>query len=290
MKQAKQAIKLIRRSPYQAIAAVLAMSLTFFISSIFIILLVGGQIVLRYIEQRPTISVFFKNEVAETKINEIAQKIKSAGFARDVKYVSKEEALAIYKERFKDQPHVVELVSADFLPASLDIFVNKPQDVEEISKQIQNQEEISDVVYPKDVTQTLSKWTRILRIGGLTLVSTLMAVSFLIIIMVIGMRIALRREEISIMNLVGATKWYIAKPFIIEGILYGVVGATLATFLVYVLLLFYSPNIQQFLGTIQIFPISPLFFIYLWLGEMATAASIGIIGASIALFRYLKIK
>jgi len=290
MKQAKQAVKLIRRSPYQAIAAVLAMTLTFFISSIFIILLVGGQIVLRYIEQRPTISVFFKNDVTETKINEISQKIKSTGFARDVKYVSKDEALAIYKERFKDQPHVVELVSADFLPASLDIFVNKPQDVEEISKQIQNQDEISDVVYPKDVTQTLTKWTKILRIGGITLVSTLMAVSFLIIIMVIGMRIAIRREEISIMNLVGATRWYIAKPFIIEGILYGVVGATLATFLVYVLLLFYSPNIQQFLGTIQIFPISPLFFLYVWLGEMLTAASIGIIGASLALFRYLKIK
>ena len=290
MKRSKNSLKLIRRSPYQAIAAIIAMSLTFFVTSIFVVVLVGGQIVLKYIEQRPTISVFFKNDVPQSKILEISDKIKSTGLARDVKYVSKDEALAIYKDRFKDQPHVVELVSADFLPASLDIFVYKPQDVDEISKVIQNQNEISDVVYPKDVTQALDKWTKILRIGGLALVSTLMVVSFLIIIMVIGMRIAIRREEITIMNLVGATKWYISRPFFIEGILYGVIGATIATFLIYVLLLFYSPNIQQFLGDIQVFPVSPLFFIILWLSEMLTAALIGIIGASIALFRYLRIK
>ncbi len=290
MKRSKETLRLIRRSPYQAIAAIIAMTLTFFITSVFVVLLVGGQIVLRFIEQRPTISVFFKNDVTENKINEISDKIKTTGLARDVKYVTKEEALAIYKERFKDQPHVVELVSADFLPASLDIFVNKPQDVDEISKVIQNQDEISDIVYPKDVTKALTKWTKILRIGGLVLVSTLMIVSFLIIIMVAGMRIALRREEISIMNLVGATKWYISRPFFVEGVFYGVVGATLASFLTYAMLLFYSPNIQQFLGTIQVFPISPLFFIYLWLGEILTATTIGIIGVSISLYRYLRIK
>ena len=104
------------------------------------------------------------------------------------------------------------------------------------------------------------------------------------------MRIALRREEITIMSLVGATRWYIARPFFIEGALYGVVGASVAIFLIYSLLLFYSPNIQKFLGPIQIFPISPLFFVYLWVSEVVAAVSIGVIGASIALFRYLRIK
>lgn len=104
------------------------------------------------------------------------------------------------------------------------------------------------------------------------------------------MRIALRREEISIMNLVGATRWYIARPFFVEGALYGIVGASIATFLVYALLLFYSPNIQDFLGPIQIFPISPLFFLYLWLAQIVTAVAVGIVGAAIALYRYLKVK
>ena len=121
------------------------------------------------------------------------------------------------------------------------------------------------------------------------LVSTLIAISFLIIVMVIGMRIALRREEISIMNLVGATRWYISRPFFMEGALYGVIGATIAIFFVYTLLLFYSPKIQQFLGPIRVFPISPFFFVYLWLIEVVVAVAVGVVGAIIALYRYLKI-
>ena len=104
------------------------------------------------------------------------------------------------------------------------------------------------------------------------------------------MRIAIRRDEISIMSLVGATKWYIARPFFIEGALYGILGASLSIFLVYVILLFYLPNIQNFLGPIQIFPITPLFFVYLWAGEALVAALVGIAGATIALFRYLKVR
>jgi len=108
--------------------------------------------------------------------------------------------------------------------------------------------------------------------------------------MVIGMRIAIRRDEISIMTLVGATRWYIARPFFIEGAIYGIIGATISVILVYIVLLFYSPNIQDFLGPIQVFPIAPQFFIYLWIAEALAASLIGIIGAAIALYRYLKVK
>ena len=108
--------------------------------------------------------------------------------------------------------------------------------------------------------------------------------------MVVGMRIAVRKDEISIMNLVGATKWFIARPFFIEGALYGVIGATVAIFLIYSILLFYSPSIQKFLGPIQIFPVKPAFFIYLWLGEVLVAGFVGILGAIIALYRYLNVK
>ncbi len=290
MRQAKQAIKIIRRSPYQALAATLAMSLTFFITSIFVILIIGGQIVLNYIEQRPQVIAFFKDDAKESQINEVMEKVKNTNLIKDVKYVSKEEALAIYRERNKDEPLLLESVTADFLPASIDISVKKAQDINEVTKLIKENPLVERVITPENLVEQLVKWTKTIRTGGIIFVSTLLAVSFLIIIMVIGMRIALRRDEISIMSLVGATKWYISKPFFIEGAFYGVIGASIAVFLTYVLILFYSPNIQQFLGPIQVFPIDPLFFIYLWLGEMLCAVSIGIVGASIALYRYLKIK
>ena len=290
MKPVKDTLKVLRRSPYQAMAAALAMSLTFFVSSIFIVLILGGQLVLRYIEQRPQVIAFFKDNTKDTRINEISNEIKATGLVKEVKYVSKEEALAIYRERNKDDPLLLESVTADFLLASIDVSVNRAQDIEAITKQVKDKPEVERVITPENLVAQLVKWTKTIRIGGVIFVSTLMAISFLIIIMVIGMRIALRRDEISIMSLVGATKWYVSRPFFIEGALYGVVGSTVAVFLLYSLLLFYSPNIQSFLGPIQVFPINPLFFLYLWLAEVFAASAVGAIGAAIALYRYLKIK
>ena len=290
MNQVKKTIKLLRRSPYQALAAALAMSLTFFVATIFVVLVIGGQIVLNYIEQRPQVIAFFKDDTSDQKISEIIDQVKSTGLVTNVKYVTKEEALAIYRERNKEDPLLLESVSADFLPASVDISVKKAQDIGQITQVVKSRSEVDKVITPENLVEQLVKWSKVLRLGGIIFVSTLLSISFLIIIMVIGMRIAIRRDEISIMSLVGATKWYIAKPFFIEGALYGILGASLSIFLVYVILLFYSPNIQNFLGPIQIFPITPLFFVYLWAGEALVAAFVGIAGATIALFRYLKVR
>lgn len=290
MTQIKKTLTLLRRSPYQALAAILAMSLTFFIASIFVVLTVGGQIVLNFIEQRPQVIAFFKDDVTETQVSQIIETLEVTGLARDIKYITKEEALAIYRERNKDEPLLLESVTADFLPASIDVSVKRAQDIGEITQILKGRDQVERVVTPENLVEQLVKWTKTIRFGGIVFVATLLSISFLIIIMVIGMRIALRREEISIMNLVGATKWYIARPFFIEGIIYGVIGASVATLLLYALLLFYSPNIAEFLGPIQVFPIHPLFFVYLWLAQALVASTVGIAGAAIALYRYLKIR
>ena len=290
MKQAKDTLKQIRRSPYQAIAAALAMSLTFFVASIFIILIFGGQLVLLYLEQRPQVIAFFSDQTKESRILEIAKEIETTGLSKEIKYVSKEEAYEIYRERFKDDPLLLESVTADFLPAHLEVSAQKVDDIKILAEDFRQREEVESIVAPEDVVGKLANVTRTVRTAGLIFVSVLIAISFLIIIMVVGMRIALRRDEISIMNLVGATRWYIAKPFFIEGALYGIIGASIATFLVYSLLLFYSPQIQNFLGPIQIFPINPLFFLYLWLAQVMAAITVGVLGAAIALYRYLRVK
>jgi cell division transport system permease protein len=290
MNQIKRTIKLLRRSPYQALAAGLAMTLTFFVASIFAVLVIGGQMVLNYVEQRPQVIAFFKDDATETKINDVIAKVKSTGLAKEIKYVTKDEALAIYRERNKDEPLLLESVSADFLPASIDVSVNRASDIGEVTQIVKSEPIVERVITPQDLVKQLVKWTSAIRAGGVVFVTALLAISFLIIIMVVGMRIALRRDEIAIMNLVGATKFYIAKPFLTEGAIYGIIGASVSTFLVYALLLIYSQPIQNFLGPIQVFPINPLFFIYLWVGEALLAVVVGVSGSALALYRYLKIK
>ncbi len=291
MNQVKKTIKLLRRSPYQALAAALAMSLTFFVSSIFVILIFGGQLVLKDLQERPEVNVFFKDEANDSQISQTIEIVRNTGFSKEIKVISKEEALAIYRERFKNDPQLLESVTSDFLPRSIQIAVTKPEGIIEIKKAVESREEVDQVVsLSEQAAEGLSRTLNVLKIGGIVFIASLTAVSFLIIIMVVGMRIAIRRDEISIMSLVGATKWYIARPFFIEGAIYGIIGATLATTITYSLLLFYSPNIQKILSPIEVFPISPLFFVYLWAGEALVAAFVGIAGATIALFRYLKVR
>src|SRR3990167_4072606 len=87
MNQIKKTVKLLRRSPYQALAAALAMSLTFFVSSIFIILIIGGQIVLNYIEQRPEVIVFFNDEANQTEIEDLTAKVRSTELTKEINFV-----------------------------------------------------------------------------------------------------------------------------------------------------------------------------------------------------------
>src|SRR3989344_5311659 len=203
MNQIKKTVKLLRRSPYQALAATLAMSLTFFVSSIFIVLIIGGQLVLSYIEHRPQVIAFFKDEATEREINQIIEEVEATNLTKDVKYITKEEALAIYRERNKDEPLLLESVTADFLPASIDVSVKRAQDIDEVSTILKENQIVERVITPENLVAELVKWTKTIRTGGIIFTSTLLSISFLIIIMVIGMRIALRREEIGIMNLVG---------------------------------------------------------------------------------------
>lgn len=290
MKQIEKTLKILRRSPYQALAAGLAMTLTFFVGTIFVILLTGGQLTLNHLEQRPELYIFFHDEVTDDKINEVAELTKTTGYVKDTKLITKDEALAIYRERLKDDPTLLESVTADFLPRSLQVSLTKPEGIIEVTNVIKGRGEVErTITLSEEALNNFIKTIKAVRLGGMIFVLAQMTISFLIIVMVIGMRIAIRREEISIMNLVGATKFYIAKPFLIEGAFYGLVGATLSVLAVYIILLFYSPQIQSFLGPIQVFPIHPLFFIYLWLGETLVAVSLGAAAAAISLFRYLKV-
>ena len=289
MAKIKTTVRYIRRSPYQALAAFVVMAATFFVSGLFILVAVGSNQVINYFEARPQISAFFKDSAQSDQISSLQTKIKDTQLTSEIKFISKEDALKIYQDQNKNDPLLLELVTANILPASLDISTYNSSDLQKISEILSKEEIIDEVVYQKDVVDKLTNWTRIIRIGGLSLVLFLTAVSVLIVFMVVGMRIAIRREEIKIMRLIGASSWYIKAPFMFEGILYGVVGALISSLAITIIVLYFSPEIAPFFTGIPIFPIPLKVFIYLIAGQAAIGTFIGALGAQISLRRYLKI-
>ncbi|MCX6726027.1 MAG: FtsX-like permease family protein [Candidatus Shapirobacteria bacterium] len=113
-------------------------------------------------------------------------------------------------------------------------------------------------------------------------------VSLLVILVVIGMKITLRRDEIEILQLLGASSWYIRFPFIFEGIFYGAVGAFIAWGISYLLLLYSTSFVVNFFQGIALLPVSYLFMLTVLGIEILSGIIIGSLGSLLAVKRYLK--
>lgn len=281
--------KYIRRSPYQSVAAILIMALTFLTIAVFAILTIISIRVINYFETRPQLSVFFKQEATNDEINALREQINKTGMAKTIKYVSKEEALSIYKQQNQGDPLLLDLVTADILPASLDVQANEATQLDDLAGLAKSSKAVDEVVFQKDIVDTLIRFTNGLRQIGLVIIGVLLLVSIFVILTIIGIKITVRKDEIEIMKLIGASNWFIRTPFLLEGIIYGAVGALIGWGISFGVLQFYaSPHINSFFGSVPVLPIEPILMFQV-LGVLFVAAVVlGAFSSFLAVLRYLK--
>ena len=284
----KTAWKNIRRSPYQAIAAISVMMLTFLAFSVFALIIFGSSGIVNYFESKPQVTAFFRDEAKQADIDGLSKTLKDSGIISSIKHVSKEEALKIYKEQNKNDPLLLDLVTAEILPASLEISTYKIEDLNLVSDTLKKSTIVQEVVFQKDVVSTLTSWTSILRKIGLSVVIILAIVSIFIMVTIIGIKVSQKRADIETMRLIGAGSWYIRWPFIFEGVFYGLVGAFFGWLLSVGALLYVTPYLSSFLRGIPIFPISPVFLLELLAAEVLIAIILGALSSYLAVLRYLK--
>lgn len=280
----------IRRTPFQAIAASMVMFLTFLALQTFLILAAGSQATLRYFESKPQVIVFFKEGTTNQDVSAIENALHQESRVTNTKYVSKEDALQIYREKNKNDPTLLELVTANILPASLEISTQNPADLAPIANILKKEPVVSDVIVPEDVVQTLTQVTGIIRMVGGATVGFLLIFATLVIVMIIGFKIRLKRNEIEIMRLLGASPSFIRNPFILEGMFYGITGAILAWVISYGLLWYFTPFLQGYLGEVKLLPVNPLFMLGLLGASLALACIVGGLGSFGAVRRHLKIE
>lgn len=288
MKHIKTTWTNIRRSPYQAFAAILIMMLTFLVISFFTFLIGGSSKIVNYFESKPQVTAFFKNEAKQSDINTLENDLQSTGKIASVKYVSKDEALKIYREQNKNDPLLLDLVTSDILPASLEISSLKIEDLSSISDTLKNSPIVQEVVFQKDVVSTLTAWTSALRKIGTALIVVLSLVSMFIMVTIIGIKISQKKDDIEIMRLIGATNWYIRWPFIFEGMFYGAIGAFLGWLISSLALWYATPFLSSFLRGIPVLPVSPVVLFELLAVELVLAAFLGAFSSFLAVLRYLK--
>ncbi len=289
--------KHIRRSPYQSMAAILTMFLTFLLGGMFFITSAASFFVLQYFESKPQITVFFADRAVAEDANALKKTLEATGKVSGTKYVSKDDALLIYREQNKDDPLLLEMVTADILPASLEVSATDPNFLTDLEPIIRQAQGVEEVVFQKDVVNTLLMWTNAIRIAGLALAGLLAFDSLLIIMTVISMKVALKKEEIEILKLIGASPGYIRMPFILEGGFYGVFGAFGAWIIITTLIVWLAPVIMNFLGMIPsvalvLGSVTSTPFILAAVGFLGglliLGFSLGSLGSLIALGRFIK--
>lgn len=287
----------IRRSPYQAMAATLTMFITFLVGGVFFLATLASVSILSYFEGKPQVTVFFAAKAGQAEAEKLKVTLQATGLVSSTHFVSKEDALSIYRSQNQNDPLLLEMVTADILPASLEVSATDPQYLSELARTIQGSEGVDEVVYQRDVVDSLLTWTNAIRLVGGVLALLLMLDSLLIIGTVIAMKIALKRDEIEILTLVGASPWTIRAPFILEGGFYGFVGAGVASMLLSGVVAWLRPYLFSFLGSIPTLRVllssitSPYFLIAVAIflvGNMLVGFCLGAFGSLISLRRYLK--
>lgn len=278
----------IRRSPIQSLTAVVIVTVTMFVAFTFSLLVLGTQEILQYFETRPQVIGFFELETPLSEIQVLKSEMEKKVYVNQTKLITQEEALATYREANQDDPLLLELVTADILPASLEVSADRIEDLAKIRNDLESEPNIEEVVFQQDIIEQLTNWTRSVRSIGLAAVAVLAITSFLIMTALISMKVAQRKQAIRIMKLIGANNWFVKAPFFFEGALYGLTGSLIGWTGMYASLLYMTPWLKDFLGNITLFPIpAEVFALQLGAGTVI-AVILGSFAGTTAAQRILK--
>lgn len=297
----KTAIDSIKRSPFQALAAIFILTLTFFVATLVSILTYSSSKVVRYFETRPQVIAFLKDEATSESVSQLQNKLTSDARVKEVKYVSKEAALSIYKEATSDNPLLGELVSPTIFPASLEFSVKDLAFAQSIIDEVKTDLNVDSVGFTaalggesdlKNVVGRLRTVTMYIRVGGVAFTGILAIVSFVVILFAISMRMTARRGEVEILNLIGATKRFIRSPIIFESLIYSIIGVVVGWMVAFILVLYLAPAALSYFGEIPILPKDTIDLLIVFAGILGVELIFGFIlaylGSMLAITRAKK--
>jgi len=262
METAKQ----LRRTPYQTLGVLFALFFSFLILLLFSFSILLLNRLISYIETQPQVTVYFLKTTAKSDIFKLREELINTGMVKEVNYISQEQALKIYKELNKNEPLLLEMVSKDALPSSLEVFTLKPEYLEKIAQYAKQNPGVEEVAYQQDIVDSLIKVTNsVKRIAALFLLAQFLIV-FFVIFTTIVFKILAKKEEIEIMRFLGATRFFIMRPLLKQNLTINFLAAFLSSGLFGGLYLYSASGLHNFLSGIPtlVFFTTPWFNADIW--------------------------
>ncbi len=237
--------------------------------------------------------VFLRTDATQQQIDALAADLEESPEVERVVFVDQQAAYQEFTTLFADSPELIDSVSAGDLPASFRVEpVNKEVDaVESLGTEFQSRSGVDQVVFASKTIRLIQQLSSRLTVGIFVIAAVLLGAAGLLILNTIRMAMFARRREIEVMKLVGATNWFIRVPFMLEGLVQGLIGA----FLAIGALAAFKPFFQKWLPSAEDIPLvggfqvsgGEMMVIFVLLGVVGIV--IGAIGAGIAVSRFLDV-
>jgi cell division transport system permease protein len=280
--------------------AIVTIFLSLLVIGVFAVCSITIDNIIKHIESQVTIQVFLSDKAAEADVSALRSYISGLDEVSKVGYLSKDDALEVFKERLGN-PEIIEQLDNNPLPASLTVELKDPEKVKDVVDLITAQQSFQransdpddpskSLSYGQNVVDKLFGVANTIRVVCLALVVMLIFVALVFINNTIRLAIMARRKEIAIMRLVGASNGFIRGPFVMEGVIQAMVGAGLAILSIW----FLTTNLLAMSDLTELFPwlTTDIANLPLWQVNIlliGIGLVIGLFGSAWAMRRYLKV-
>ncbi len=278
----------LKRNSWMTFASIGTVAVALFVFGMFLTIVMNTNRMADSLESQVEISVYLKDGLSESKIEDIGDKLREMQGLESVEYISKEKAIEDFKERLGEQSYILTALGSDNpLPNAYKVKVRVPSLVATAAKVIRQFDGVEEARYGQDVIQHLFDITRLARIIGVSIMAVLVGATLFIIYNTIRLTVFARRREVAIMKYVGATDWFIRWPFIMEGIFLGAVGGLIAAVFLRIAYRFVAKSIVDTLTFFPLIPESPFMYI-IGLVVIISGIFMGALGSTLSLKRFLK--
>lgn len=291
----KQGIKNIFRNKMFSLASIATMAACIFLFGLFYIVIVNFNTTVHSIEEGVSVTVFFDKGVTEAEMTEIGKKIQAKESVNRIEFVSAEQAWKDYKKiYFEGREELAQGFTENPLANSAHYQVY----LKDVSKQDQLVDEIKAIAGVREVkdsaqvANTLTDFNHLIGYVSAGMILILLCVAVFLISNTITVGISVRREEIAIMKLIGATDYLVRAPFVVEGIIIGMIGAAIPLTVLYFMyqkIIVYIAEKFNFIGSMIAFmPVNSIFDMLTPI-SVALGAGIGFLGSIITIRKHLRV-
>lgn len=292
----KQGLKNIWKNKMFSLASIATMTACIFLFGLFFTIVVNFQSMVREAEAGVAITVFFDEGISAERIEEIGDLIHARAEVSEYKFISADEAWESFKEiYFEGNEKAAESFAGDnplANSASYEIYMNDISMQQSLVDYLKSVDGIRQVNQSEMVANTLTDFNKLIGYisGGIIII--LLGVAVFLISNTITVGISVRKEEIAIMKLIGATDYFVRAPFVVEGIVIGLIGAAIPLGILYVLyekIIVYIADTFNFIGSMMHFlPVEEVFDTLIPVA-LILGVGIGFIGSRITIRKHLKV-